>query len=59
MDRAEHEAAWRELVHITNDWAATVPIVHPQTRTAVADYVRGFKVLPTANFRLQDVWLDK
>ena len=59
MTGAEREAAWEELVQIADDWAVSVPIVHEDVLTAVWDDVKGFHVVPTANFWLQDVWLDR
>jgi peptide/nickel transport system substrate-binding protein len=59
MTGAERDAKWEEIVGIADEWAVSIPIVHEDVLVATWDHVKGFYVVPTANFWLQDVWLDK
>jgi hypothetical protein len=41
------------------DDAVLVALFFTPARTALHDYVRDFKTVKTAWWRLEDVWLDK
>jgi peptide/nickel transport system substrate-binding protein len=59
LDPAQRAAAYDQLVKISDDWAMCIPLYHYPARSAVWGYVKDFQVLPTANFWLWNVWLDK
>lgn len=59
MDPAKREQLYHQLFGVATDWLINIPIYYNPTRTATWNYVKDFKVLPTANFRLWEVWLDK
>ena len=50
---------YEQVQRIYHEDAVVVPLYYPQSRTAVRSHVHGFKILPTANYRLWEVWLDK
>jgi peptide/nickel transport system substrate-binding protein len=55
----EREAAYHRILQMANAWAIYVPIYHAPARTAIWDRVHGFQVLPTGNFRLWEVWMER
>ncbi len=59
MDPAKREQLYHQLMQTANDWLIDLPLYYNPARTGIWDYVKGFQVLPTANFRLWEVWLDK
>ena len=54
----EREAAFHRIMRMAHDWAVYIPIYHAPARTAIWDHVHGFQVLPTANSRLWEVWVE-
>lgn len=58
-DPAARKAAFFEMQKIGNDNAYWIPLLYVPSLTAKWDYVKDFQVLPTGNFRLWEVWLDK
>ncbi|RWR45905.1 ABC transporter substrate-binding protein [Sinirhodobacter ferrireducens] len=55
----ERGAMFREMIQILHDGAPFLFLYHPATVWAEKDYVKGFSVLPTSNFRLEDVTIAK
>ena len=55
----EREAAFHGIMQMANEWAVYIPIYHAPARTAIWDRVHGFQVLPTGNFRLWEVWVER
>jgi len=53
----ERAAMFKEIVRLGHEGAPSVFLYHPGSTYAFRDGVSGFKVLPTANFRLEDVRL--
>lgn len=47
---------YREIQRIVREDAPYAPLFWPPARTAVREGVHGFAILPTANFRLWEVW---
>lgn len=58
-DPAARKAAFFEMQKIGNDNAYWIPLLYIPSVSAHWDYVKDFQVLPTGNFRLWEVWLDK
>jgi peptide/nickel transport system substrate-binding protein len=54
---AEREAMFREIVRLAHEGAPSLFLYHPGATYAYRDGVEGFRVLPTSNFRLEDVTL--
>ncbi len=52
-------AMFKEMIQKLHDGAPYVFLYHPASAWAVQDKVKGFEILPTSNFRLEDVTLDK
>jgi peptide/nickel transport system substrate-binding protein len=50
---------FKEMVNLLHEGAPFIFLFHPATAWAERDYVKGFEVLPTSNFRLEDVVLEK
>ena len=50
---------FREMVQILHDGAPYIYLYHPASAWATQDYVKGFEILPTSNFRLEDVKIEK
>lgn len=55
----EREVAFHRIMQMANDWAIYIPLYHAPARTAIWDRVHGFQVLPTGNFRLWEVWVER
>lgn len=55
----EREAAFHRIMQMANEWAIYIPLYHAPARTAIWDRVHGFQVLPTGNFRLWEVWVER
>ncbi len=53
----ERGAMFVEMVEMLKDGAPMIFLYHPATSWATRDTVGGFAVLPTSNFRLEDVTL--
>jgi peptide/nickel transport system substrate-binding protein len=51
--------AYRQIVRLSHEWAIYIPLYYAPASTAVWDHVHGFQVLPTGNFRLWEVWVDR
>jgi peptide/nickel transport system substrate-binding protein len=58
-DDATREQLFGELQQLVMDDAVLVALFFTPARTALHDYVRDFKTVKTAWWRLEDVWLDK
>lgn len=52
-------AMFKEMIQHLHDGAPYIFLYHPASAWAVRDKVKGFEILPTSNFRLEDVKLDK
>jgi len=59
MVTEEREAAFQRIMRMANEWATFIPIYYAPARTAIWDSVHGFQVLPTGNFRLWEVWVER
>lgn len=59
VNSPEREAMFQEMVQILHDEAPYIYLFHPASAWAQRDYVQGFEILPTSNFRLEDVTLSK
>jgi peptide/nickel transport system substrate-binding protein len=59
MVTEEREAAFHGIMQMANEWAIYIPLYHAPARTAMWDRVHGFQVLPTGNFRLWEVWVER
>lgn len=55
----ERGAMFQDMIRILHDGAPYIYLYHPATVWAQKDYVKGFSVLPTSNFRLEDVTIEK
>jgi len=55
----ERARMYEQFQRTYSEDAVVVPLYYPHSRTAARGSVRGFTVLPTANYRLWEVWLDK
>jgi peptide/nickel transport system substrate-binding protein len=51
----ERGAMFKQMIQILHDGAPYVFLYHPASAWAVQDKVKGFEILPTSNFRLEDV----
>lgn len=51
----ERGEMFREMVQILHDGAPYIFLYHPASAWATRDNVEGFEILPTSNFRLEDV----
>lgn len=59
VDGEPRGAMFREMIQILHDGAPYIFLYHPSSAWAVRDYVKGFEILPTSNFRLEEVKLEK
>lgn len=57
-DGPKREAQFQEMVKIAHDGAPSIFLFHPGAAFGYRDNVHGFKVLPTSNFRLEDVTVE-
>lgn len=58
-DGDERGDMFREMIQILHDEAPYIFLYHPASAWAAQDYVKDFQVLPTSNFRLEDVKIEK
>jgi peptide/nickel transport system substrate-binding protein len=58
-DRAQRQKIYAQLSRIHHDDAPMVFLYHVPSVSLATPAVQGFKVLPTGNFRLEEVWLNK
>jgi len=58
-DRAQRQRIYSTLSRIHHDDAPMVFLYTTPSVSLTTPAVQGFKVLPTGNFRLEDVWLNK
>jgi peptide/nickel transport system substrate-binding protein len=56
-DGPERGAMFKEMVKLAHDGAPSIFLFYPGTSYAYRSNVEGFEVLPTSNFRLEDVKL--
>lgn len=59
VDGPERGKMFQEMVQILHDEAPYIFLYHPAATWAVRDGVQGFSILPTSNFRLEDVTLTE
>jgi peptide/nickel transport system substrate-binding protein len=59
IDTSERARLYEQIQRMYREDAVVVPLFYPYSRTAVRARVKGFKVLPTANYRLWEVWLAR
>jgi peptide/nickel transport system substrate-binding protein len=58
-DREKRRQLYYKIDRIHHDDAPMVFLGHAPSVTLTRSAVRGFKVLPTGNYRLEEVWLQK
>ena len=58
-DAAERGRLYAQMQQVFRDDAVFVPLFYPHSRAAAQPYVRGFTILPTANYRLWETWLER
>lgn len=56
-DGPERGAMFQEMIKLAHEGAPSIFLFYPGTSYAVRSNVEGFEVLPTSNFRLEDVKL--
>jgi peptide/nickel transport system substrate-binding protein len=56
-DGPERGKMFQEIIKLAHDGAPSVFLFYPGTSYAYRSNVEGFEVLPTSNFRLEDVKL--
>ena len=56
-DGPERGAMFKEMIKLAHDGAPSIFLFYPGTSYAYRSNVEGFEVLPTSNFRLEDVKL--
>jgi len=59
VDGDKRGAMFKEMIQVLHDGAPFIFLYHPATAWAKRNNVKGFEVLPTSNFRLEDVRLEK
>src|SRR5438552_8805720 len=59
LDRAQRQKIYTQWSRIHHDDAPLVFLYTAPSVTLASAAVQGFKVLPTGNFRLEEVWLQK
>ncbi|MGI8486661.1 MAG: ABC transporter substrate-binding protein [Thermomicrobiales bacterium] len=59
QDPEKRRAMYFEIQQITFDAAYIAYLYFPDSRTAVRSGIQGFEVLPTANYRMWEVWRDE
>ena len=59
MDSAKRHDMYNQIQAQVHEDAPFVFLYYLPDTSAFQSYVKGYNVLPTGNFRLQDVWLDK
>ena len=58
-DIPTRKAKFAQLQQLALDDAPKLPLIFPTARQGVRDTVQGFKTVPTAWWKLEDVWLTK
>ena len=58
-DQATRRAKFSELQALALDDAPKLPLIFPAARQGVRDRVQDFKTVPTAWWKLEDVWLTE
>ena len=59
IDGDKRGAMFKEMVQLLHDGAPYIYLYHPASAWATRNNVKGFEILPTSNFRLEDVKLEK
>jgi peptide/nickel transport system substrate-binding protein len=59
QDRAQRQKIYAQLSRIHHDDAPMVFLYTSPSVTLTSPAVQGFKVLPTGNYRLEEVWLNR
>jgi peptide/nickel transport system substrate-binding protein len=58
-DRSKRLQLYYQLDRIHHDDAPQIFLYHTPSLSLTTSAVQGFKVLPTGNYRLEEVWLQK
>lgn len=58
LDGPERGEMFKEMIQLLHDGAPYIFLYHPASAWAVKDGVKGFEILPTSNFRLEDVSIE-
>ncbi len=59
QDPETREQMYHEIQQLGFDDAYLLYLYFPDSRTGVRQEVQGFQILPTANYRMWEVWLDE
>ncbi|MGE5702848.1 MAG: ABC transporter substrate-binding protein, partial [Clostridia bacterium] len=59
LDEAKRKEMYFEIQKIVKDDAPFIFLFEQPSSYATQSYVRGFKVMSTGNYRLEDVWFNK
>jgi peptide/nickel transport system substrate-binding protein len=58
IDPAKRQELYNEIQRIHLEDAPFIFLFYPSGRTATQAYIKNFHILPTGNYRLQEVWRD-
>src|SRR6516165_3892930 len=59
MNAEKRKAMIYDVQKMAFEQAAVIPLFYADNRTAIWDYVKDFRQLPTANYRLWETWVSK
>ena len=59
LDPAKREEMYHQIQQLSLDDAQVLFLYFPTSRTGLRDWVHGFKVQPTANYRMWEVWTTR
>lgn len=59
VDPEVRRQAYYEMQELANEDAPLVLIYYPKWATALQDYVKGFNMVPTGDYDLSRIWLEK
>ncbi|MED4584357.1 ABC transporter substrate-binding protein [Brevibacillus choshinensis] len=59
LDEAKRKEMYMEIQKLVSEDATFLFLYYKPASYAVQNYVKGFNVLSTGNYRLEDVWLNK
>ena len=58
LDPVSRQATYNEVQEIVQNDAHFLYLFYPSGRTAVQSPIQNFRILPTGNYRLYEVWRD-
>jgi peptide/nickel transport system substrate-binding protein len=59
LDPEERKQLYQQIQQMSTDDAPVLFLYYPTGRTAVHNYIKNFKILPTGNYRLWEVWREE